>query len=981
MVTQALPRDAAIESEVYRLATRLARLDDASASARRDSRWLRASLRLQLAGLRDRSPGDPAAAADTLMLALGELGPIPAIAEPLYDLHRRTGRPGAARLLCTEAARAARHPGLRALWQARLGDVCAESGDDEAAVRAYRTALADAPAASPIVVTRCVAALGRLGRDAERVTLLAERARRAACHEELVCRRELAALCAGPLSRPEEAAAHAKRARSLVLAIACNDESETSREGASQPEHANVTASITARFDEATDQNPLGTGEARALAAAAARELDAIPGRDDLLDARRVALHAMLARLHGGALDDPDRALEHARRAFEHRAGAPADSKSLERAYLDALRRAGAVLELEQILAAAELHSLDRGERTRSLARLRAGALRDAVGAAEAWRICLDENAHDLEALRGLRDASRLLADWPTVAWTLEEEACLPASKGGPASPAARTRLLIALGEVSRDGLGSTTRAARAFASALETDPGARPALHALQGVLGSMDDWKGVLELVLSEIDQEPASNVGPRIRLLVRAARIAAELLDDDGHARESLRAALALGPLGRDGEELALELGMADELAARTPAPLASPLPWPTERERDDGSAQDASRPIDPNESSSSIAQQPRCTAASAGQRGALASEHVNDTGPFDRVRALVARGAWAEARAELEAWIAAPEGATNAHWISACDGLAALLAGPLDAPRLAARALEQAIARKPDDVRLRARLADLLTRIPERQEEAIRRHRELLAHQPTRQSSIEALHGLAVRRGAVNAESDALATLHALGLAADGSTCERIATAIDVGHGLEHPVWERVRRSLVEVRGPLARVLDTPDAAPRPLPGDVRARFREWSLRIEGELAAPALVPLDDPTLESVVRLIADLAFDRECVSGEGRLVNRLARELSWRTRRRLRKILSPFTADEIADVDIPAWRRELRGIAHAEALGRTGGDLRAALVALTEDDGTLAIRAFGAPDLPEAVRGSPAASALLRRVCLAWSGSL
>ena len=157
-----------------------------------------------------------------------------------------------------------------------------------------------------------------------------------------------------------------------------------------------------------------------------------------------------------------------------------------------------------------------------------------------------------------------------------------------------------------------------------------------------------------------------------------------------------------------------------------------------------------------------------------------------------RTLVAQGAYADARERLEAWITQHGKHDRADGSDAHEGLAALLAGPFDAPAAAALHLDAAIARRPSDVRLRARLADLLLRVPERHDEAIRRHRELLAHEPTRRPSIEALRRLAALRGAVSAESDARATLNALGIGPAGSACERIATSIPIAHGLEQPV---------------------------------------------------------------------------------------------------------------------------------------------------------------------------------------------
>ena len=75
------------------------------------------------------------------------------------------------------------------------------------------------------------------------------------------------------------------------------------------------------------------------------------------------------------------------------------------------------------------------------------------------------------------------------------------------------------------------------------------------------------------------------------------------------------------------------------------------------------------------------------------------------------------------------------------------------------------------------------------------------------------------------------------------------------------------------------------------------------------------------------------------------------------------------------------MDFVAWRRELRGLAHARALDAVGGDLRAALLALLQM-GDAALRDPGPEaDLSTLVASEPVASALLRRVVLGWLESL
>jgi hypothetical protein len=105
------------------------------------------------------------------------------------------------------------------------------------------------------------------------------------------------------------------------------------------------------------------------------------------------------------------------------------------------------------------------------------------------------------------------------------------------------------------------------------------------------------------------------------------------------------------------------------------------------------------------------------------------------------------------------------------------------------------------------------------------------------------------------------------------------------------------------------------------------------------------------------------------------------VNALARELGRRARRRAQRELDGLDPSEIAEIDFEAWRRELRTLAHTEALDALGGDLRSALVALLEGVGGAAPEPGPEAELTAAVAGSPAAAALLRRVVLAWLDGL
>jgi hypothetical protein len=74
-----------------------------------------------------------------------------------------------------------------------------------------------------------------------------------------------------------------------------------------------------------------------------------------------------------------------------------------------------------------------------------------------------------------------------------------------------------------------------------------------------------------------------------------------------------------------------------------------------------------------------------------------------------------------------------------------------------------------------------------------------------------------------------------------------------------------------------------------------------------------------------------------------------------------------------TAGALGSIDFAAWRAELRGLAAAEALRRTGETLRTALLALLDDEPGR--RPAPEADLGLLVERRPEARALVRRIVL------
>ena len=544
---------------------------------------------------------------------------------------------------------------------------------------------------------------------------------------------------------------------------------------------------------------------------------------------------------------------------------------------------------------------------------------------------------------------------------------------GAPAEPAPRRAARLALLGESAAAMGDDAVALVRFDEALLLVPGEERAHAGRAGVLERAGRSRDAAEAFLgwSGIAVEPSR----RATCLVRAAELLARDRGAPADREAHLRAALdsdachvgawtALAELLAEASrfpevleavELALDLSPPDEIAAR--------LLWLR------GVAHEARG-------------EQRDAARAYGEAAARDSHAVEAA--LATARLLRGLGEWRAAADRLQEFAARQDELDRAGLARVLLQLARLRAGPLEDVHGAIDAYERALAAQPDAREAHEALAELLTHIPARWDEARRRHRELLELRPTRAGSIRSLLRIARGRAAEDAAANGLALLRALGVASPEErdvAPDRLRLAVAHEPSLEQVVWERVRLAFREIANELGEALGGSGVDERPAEAP-RARFRELALRAEGELCAPALVPLDAAALREVALVVAGLVHERDAVVGDGALVNRLASAIGWRARRRLSRRLSDTSPEEIADIDFHGWREELRALAHASALDASGGELRGALVALLED-----ARRASAPrledgvDLCALVDATPAAAALLRRVVLAWADSV
>lgn len=550
-------------------------------------------------------------------------------------------------------------------------------------------------------------------------------------------------------------------------------------------------------------------------------------------------------------------------------------------------------------------------------------------------------------------------------------EARLALAEGAP--DPARPRLLVSLG-VALEAAGEADAALARFEEALALDPDCD---DARAGVVRRLEHAGRLDEALAGRLAWAERAAPARRAEQLVRAAELELARAGDDAAAERHLRAALEADP-SHAGAALLLATRLAE--SGRSAEALA--LATEADARATDGGVR------------ARLAILRARLLEVAGDRRAAADAYAlaadSDaraaSAALARARILRALGEWAEAADGLARFAELHPDAEPAELAQVHFHRARLLAGPLERLDEGLSAYRAALAANPRLREAHVALATLLVHRPDCFDEALVRHRELLAASPAEPGFLRGAVRLAEARGDERGAARGRAILRALG-AASPSEREVAPSRLDfraaLEPALENPVWERARRAACAAADEIGRALGTPQAtsgAPG-AGGDRTAAFHAAALAAEGRLAAPALVPLTTAEVAEVLRIVAALASDAPHVHGDGHRVNALTREIGWRARRRVQRELAGVDASELGEIDFEAWRRELRTLANADALDALGGDLRAALVALLEPVAGLAPEPGPEADLSAAVAGSPAASALLRRVVGLWLDGL
>jgi tetratricopeptide (TPR) repeat protein len=498
---------------------------EASASLPRDARgeWAaqRASLRLRIAGLRANRLSDPDGAIAALEPALAELGPDPAVAEPLADLYERAGYADDLIELCERAASASQDAGERGAWRLRRAGALRALGREREAGEAYRAVLTDRPGDRE-AETALREIYRRAGEHAALAHLLEAELARPASPCEVETRLELARLLEGPLARPADALPHLRRVLQL------------------EPGH--------------------GEAEARALGLAE---------RLDQPDLRLALLDQALAH----AAPPATRARRLAERAQLVAAGRPEQAeRDLREALaldptLDAARSERLAL-LERLGRWSDLLDALEAELLRSPAAARAALLER--GAGIAWqRVSPDAALPWLSRLRAERprdaslparcaEAHRLAGRTEARAAALAEELALVAA------PERRRALHRERAQVLERELGAPSRAAAELESLLRAEPDDVEALRELDRLYRTLERPRErirALEALIPRVDE------AERVPLRCEAAALWSGPLGEPQRAAAHLLHAVAATPRG-SGLHVELLRALGEALRAAGP-----------------------------------------------------------------------------------------------------------------------------------------------------------------------------------------------------------------------------------------------------------------------------------------------------------------------------------------------------------------------------------------------------------------------------
>ena len=468
----------------------------------------------------------------------------PGLRARIAEIHWRAGRPEACVRWLREQLALVREPTGRRSLQHRIALLLADDlGRPVEAARMIEAALAE-HGDDPELLFLLARVRQQAGQPREHAGALRRLLAALPPAGRVPVRRELARICAGPLHDPAGAA------RELAMALA-----EAPAGAAGRSELLRELAACRRR-----------AGDLAGAAESAEAELALLRPDAPVFAERRFRLRCELAALYRDELGRPDRAHAHLRAALEE-APATCDVEEAELALIELLEQCDFPVELARRLEARIAAGRGGLREQLALARVREQGLGLPAAAAAAWREALRIAPDRLDAIRGLRRCAQSLDDAAEQVRMLEAELAHPETR----EPSLRAALYRELGVLCYERLGATTRATRALAAALEADPSDLESLRRLEEILEAVEDWRGALDLLRSELDVLGSREPARRFEIWLRIADLARLRCGDPEGALAALEAAAGLDAL--PPTRLAERVDLAR--AVRDPARLASAL----------------------------------------------------------------------------------------------------------------------------------------------------------------------------------------------------------------------------------------------------------------------------------------------------------------------------------------------------------------------------------------------------------------------
>jgi tetratricopeptide (TPR) repeat protein len=240
-------------------------------------------------------------------------------------------------------------------------------------------------------------------------------------------------------------------------------------------------------------------------------------------------------------------------------------TRALERVYT-ARRKYKDLVDVLRIQVKLEDSPDVRHELLARIGRLSETELGDDAAAIAAWKLRLDDDPGDEQALEALDRLYERSGDHRALVEVLRARERL--ADGGDHRKPFMTRIA----QILADKLGDVAEATLAYRAVLDDFGADRSVLGALETLYAKAEQWVDLAETLEAELGL--ATEQSDRIAILVRLGDVRRKHMGELGEALEAYRQALTLDP-GNDPARAALEALLDDENASRDAAEVLGPL----------------------------------------------------------------------------------------------------------------------------------------------------------------------------------------------------------------------------------------------------------------------------------------------------------------------------------------------------------------------------------------------------------------------